>query len=90
MKVIAIDNDNKTNTIDNFFSKFEEFSHNKDLVEQTTRFIKVLLRHPELDTLSTICDMTETGHSFSVSGACRTYTIVFEIKNDTIILKELC
>lgn len=86
---MVIDNDNKTATIDDFFSKFDEFSYNKNLAEQTTRFIKVLLRHPEPETLLTISDANEKGRSFLVSGTCRTYTIIFEIKNDTLILKEL-
>lgn len=89
MKIIVENNDSTTKTIDEFFAKFSEFSVNHELVEQTTRFLKVLTRHSEPETINIITDKVANGRSFSVSGKSRTYTIVFEIKNNTIILKEL-
>lgn len=89
MKILVFNQNCDSATVDDFFSKFDEFSKNKDLAEQTARFIKVLLRHPEPETIEIITDKVKNGRAFTVSGACRTYTIVFEIKNDTIILKDL-
>ena len=89
MEILVLCENNNNSTVDGFFSKFEEFTENKELAEQTARFIKVLLRHPEPETVEKITDIAKNGRSFKVSGSCRTYTIVFEIKDDTVILKEL-
>lgn len=87
--IIALDDNKNTVSIDDFFSKYKEFSENYKLIEQTSRFLKVLLRHHELETVKKIADQVENGYSFRVSGSRRTYIIVFEIKNDEIVLKKL-
>lgn len=89
MEILASDKFSNSVSIDTFFSKFNEFLENQKLAEQTARFLKVLLRHPEPETINKITDKVENGYSFTVSGACRTYTVVFEIKNDILVLKEL-
>lgn len=89
MEILVLDKDANTVTIDTFFSKYSEFSENQKLAEQTARFLKVLLRHPEPEIINKITDKVEKGHEFKVFGSCRTYTIVFEIKNDSLVLKEL-
>lgn len=89
MKIIALDEYANIVTTDKFFAKYVEFSENQKLAEQTARFLKVLLRHPELEIINKVTNKVENGYSFIVSGFCRTYTIVFEVKNDTIVLKEL-
>lgn len=76
-------------TIDDFFSKYPEFSENQDLAEQTARFLKVLSRHPELETINELTDKIDNGYSFKVFGSSRTYTVVFDLMNDHIVLKEL-
>jgi len=87
-KLVIIDGNNSA-SVDSFFSKFSEFSNNHDLAEQTARFLKVLLRHSEPENIDKITDKVDNGYSFSVSGVCRTYTVIFEVKKDAIVLKEL-
>lgn len=89
MEIIAIDKKANHISVDSFFSEYSEFSQNSELAEQTARFLKVLLRHPETDIIDKITTKVKKGFSFTVSGSCRTYTIVFEIKNNTIVLKEI-
>ena len=88
MKMITLSKNLNVKNIDSFFSKYNEFSRNQELLEQTTRFLKVLLRHSEPEIVNQITEV-ENGRSFTVSGSCRTYTIVFEIKKNNIVLKEL-
>lgn len=87
MTLFAVNNDNKNISIDEFFSKFAEFSANNCLVKQTSRILNVLLRHPnDVEQLS----FTERdGYAFQVSGMFRTYTIVFHITNQSIVLTEI-
>ena len=89
MKMITLSKNLYVKNIDSFFSKYNEFSRNQELIEQTTRFLKVLLRHSEPEIVNQITEKVENGRSFTVSGSCRTYTIVFEIKKNNIVLKEL-
>lgn len=70
-----------------FFNRYNEFSVNKDLAEQTSRILKVMLRHP--NDIPHIADCLCNGYSFTVSGKDRTYTVVFDLEGDAIILKDL-
>lgn len=87
MKILAINDEMKIISVDEFFSKHREFSENHELVEQTSRFLRVLLRHyrhPEV-----VANAVENGYTFSVTGRNRTYTVLFEIHSDSIMLKEV-
>lgn len=87
MKILAVDDEMKNVSVDTFFAKHREFSENHDLVEQTSRLLKVLLRHyrePEV-----IAEKVKNGYVFTVSGCNRTYTILFEVQRDSIVLKEV-
>lgn len=87
MKILAFDKEMKNVSVDAFFAKHREFSENHELVEQTSRLLKVLLRHyrePEV-----IAEKVENGYAFTVSGSNRTYTIVFEVQSEFILLKEV-
>jgi len=87
MKILAVNDEMKNISVDEFFAKHREFSENHELVEQTSRFLKVLLRHyrhPEV-----VADEVENGYTFNVTGNNRTYTILFEIQSDSIMLKEV-
>lgn len=87
MKIRAFDEDKKVISVDKFFSKYNDFSDDYKLSEQTARCLKVLTRHhrhPEV-----IADVVDSGYALTVSGENRTYTILFEVEHDAIVLKEV-
>lgn len=86
MKVVAIDENGNSISVNQFFNTFEEFSLNKSLREQTSRLLKVMMRHPDPHDILYIAERSGQGYSFSVTGNERTYSISFEIKGDSLIL----
>ena len=86
--VVTALNEKKNNiSVDDFFAKHIEFSYNKKLVEQTTRILKTLLRHP--DAVEEIVDKFDEKYVFSVFGANRTYTVVFVTTTEAIVLIDI-
>ena len=61
MKIIAIDTNGSQISINQFFSSFEEFSNNQHLLEQTSRFLKAIIRHPTPDDIKYIAVETKQG-----------------------------
>ena len=74
-------------SVDSFFAKHIEFSYNTKMVEQTTRILKMLLRHP--DSIGELADKVGEQYTFSVFGARRTYTIVFTTTDQSIVLTDI-
>lgn len=89
MKIIAIDTNGSQISINQFFSSFEEFSNNQHLLEQTSRFLKAIIRHPTPDDIKYIAVETKQGYVFSVDGRERTYSITFEILDNFLILTTI-
>ena len=87
MRICAIDENMKAIGIDEFFSKYTEFSENSELAKSASRFLKVLLRH--WSSIDYIAEKYENDYYYILYGDNRTYTIVFGSENDTIILKNL-
>ena len=87
MVVIALNENNETISIDAFFAKYIEFSYNQKMVEQTTRILKLFLRHP--DAIEELADKIDEKYAFSVFGTNRPYTVVFKTTNRSIILVDI-
>ena len=87
MVVIALNADKQSIPVDEFFAKYIEFSYNKKMVEQTTRILKMLLRHP--DAVEELADKIGENYSFSVFSEKRTYTVVFTTTTQSIILIDV-
>lgn len=90
MKVVAKDMNGNWISVDQFFNSFEEFSSNKNLLEQTTRTLKAIMRHPDPHDILYIAKKSDRGYSFSVMGNERTYSIEFEVKNNILLLTAIC
>ena len=87
MLIKAKNNRKQDISVEEFFAKYLEFSYNKNLVEQTTRILKMLLRHP--DAVEYIAVKLDDRFAFSVFGMNRKYTVVFTITNQSIILLNI-
>lgn len=87
MIVTALDKNKQRISVDSFFAKHIEFSYNTKMVEQTTRILKMLLRHP--DSIGELADKVGEQYTFSVFGARRTYTIVFTTTDQSIVLTDI-
>ena len=88
MKICAIDENGKAISIDEFFSKYAEFSLNRELSISASRFLKVLLRH--WSNIDYIAEKSGNNYCYKLYGDTRTYTIVFgSEEKDTIVLKNL-
>ena len=87
MIVTAINEYKHEISVNDFFAKSPEFMYNEKLVDQTTRILKVLLRHP--NEVEEIADKIGEKYIFSVFGAYRTYKIVFVINKQSIVLIDI-
>lgn len=88
MKILAIDINANYIRIDDFFRKYAEFSCNQELANQTSRYLKVFLRNNQ-ETVEKITSQCDGKRFFTVSEATRTYTVVFSLRDDCIVLEEL-
>jgi hypothetical protein len=87
MRVIAWNEDEKEVSVDAFFSKYNDFSCDEKLTNQTTRFLKVLMRHA--NDVKTVADKVPDGYCFGVTGVRHTYTVFFRVTEEAIILTKL-
>lgn len=87
MIVTALDENKHEISVNDFFSRYSEFSYNEKLVEQTTRILKVLLRH--LEEIEEIADKIGNKYIFSVNGVNRTYIVVFMTTKQAIVLIDI-
>lgn len=85
MPIYAINERGQVISVNEFFSKVVDFSTNPKLAKQTARYLKVLSRNSDFETLERITCPCNGNYSFEVSG----YTIVFTITNDGICLLKL-
>lgn len=74
-------------SISEFFSYEKEFETNKDLIIQTTRYLKVFSRH--ISHISQVVDILDDEYFFKVNGETRTYTIHFKVINGFIFLLKI-
>lgn len=72
--------------IDDFFSKFSEFSQNEELALETRHILKVLTR---CDDPSLFAKKVKNGYTVLLDGADRTYTLTFEMRADAVVLTAL-
>ena len=87
MRVIAWNEDEKEVSVDVFFLKYNDFSCDEKLTNQTTRFLKVLMRHA--NDVETVADKVSDGYCFYVTGVRRTYTVFFRVTEEAVILTKL-
>jgi hypothetical protein len=86
MRIFAFDEDNQKITVDEFFARHRAFS-NCQLKQQTARKLKTLMRHikhPEV-----LAEAVSDGYELKLSDESNTYHLLFDIEQDTILLKEL-
>lgn len=87
MKILALNPNGKMVDIQSFFSKYPEFLENTDLIDQTVRFLKVILRN--VDYFEYLTEKYNEDRSINVNGLHKVYTIVLNYDYDCLILKDL-
>lgn len=89
-KVIAIDeNSREIISVAQFLGTYEEFKYNQDLLRQTSRIIKVIMRHPSQKDIKYISTKSKQGYIFRVHGKEKIYEIEFKIKDVSLILLSI-
>ena len=87
MRVICHDTSGRLVSIDFFFSKFEEFSSNTKLANQTVRILKALTR--DVTNAKFISVYHNDILAFRLFGKNRTYLVCYEIYDNAVILTAL-
>lgn len=87
MKLIAWNENGREVSVDVFFSNKKDFSCDEKLTNQTTRFLKVLMRHA--NDVETVADKVSDGYCFYVTGVRHTYTVFFRVTEEAVILTKL-
>ena len=87
MIMTALNEKSQRISVDEFFAKHIEFSYNQKMVDQTTRILKMLLRHPY--AVEELSNKIGENYAFSVFGEKRTYTVVFTITTQSIVLIDI-
>ena len=85
MIIKAVDLSGNEVDIDYFFKDFDEFSSDENLLDNSSRKLKVILRHP--DDVGYVATKSEQGYFINVEGKERTYKIYFEISPEELTLK---
>lgn len=87
MEIAAVNKKGSLIPVIQFFEQFEEFSQNTALMEQTARYLKAIIRHP--DDIMYIAQKSGQGYHFFVDGRTKRYAVFFEIQDDMLVLKTV-
>lgn len=89
MNLQAINTKEEVIDLNEFFEQFKEFTEDEELMYQTSRILKVMLRHPNQKDIMLLPTTSKCGKFFCVTDRKRTYKIYFQILDDILILTAI-